>query len=87
MGESSMRSVVLAMVVAAGLTGCASGLDASAPASVYEPREVRTGSNIPTRERRPVLTPEERERAQAEAQAIRDGANRENLPRPTGSSR
>lgn len=71
------------MVIFAGvLGGCAGGAGTSTPGEAYEANEARTGSNIPSREKRAPATPEERERARAQAEAIRDSQIRSGTPRP-----
>jgi hypothetical protein len=70
------------VVSAVGLVGCAAGAGSAAPGEAYEAREAATGSNIPSRERRAPTTPEERERARADAEAFRNGQPRpESMPR------
>ncbi len=64
------------------LAGCAAGAGTETQGEAYEANEPRTGSNIPSREKRAPTTPEERERARAEAEAIRDSQNRAGMPRP-----
>lgn len=79
-----MRTAFLAVLFATGLGGCAGGSEPAAPGASYEPREARTGSNIPSRDRRAPTTPEDRERARAEAEAIRDSQIRTNSPKSNG---
>lgn len=77
-----MRKAWWVPMVAAGLVGCASGSGSDARGDTYEGREAATGSNIPSRERRAATTPEERERARADAEALRNGQPRpESMPR------
>lgn len=81
-----MRKLCLGFaLVVATLAGCAAPGESSTPAEVYEPRETGIGSNIPSRQRRPAATPEERERARAEAEAMRNNSMRTGLPRSVGT--
>ena len=84
-----MHQVMAMVLVAVGLAGCVAGAGSGAVAQgeVYEPREAGIGSNIPVREKRAAATPEERERARIEAEAIRDSQNRANMPRREGMPR
>lgn len=70
------------VVLAGCVAGCAADAGAPTQAEAYEANEPRTGSNIPSREKRLPSTPEERERARAQAEAIRNSQNPAGMPRP-----
>jgi Spy/CpxP family protein refolding chaperone len=74
---------VLAALAAFALSACAAPVDPNATGKsvAYEEREAATGSNIPSRQRRAAMTPEEREKARAEVEAIRDSQQRATPPR------
>jgi hypothetical protein len=76
-------STVLASAAAALLlTACASS---SEPTRVYQPRPMKTGSNIdPGGGADDASTDADRQRARDEAQSIRDNQNRRNMPRQEG---
>jgi hypothetical protein len=83
-----MHKAGWATLAAAGiLIGCAAAPGTEGQGATYDSNEPRTGSNIVTRERRAQATPEERERARIEGEAIRASQNRSNMPRPEGMPR
>ena len=77
----------MAMMVVVVLAGCATSAGTQTLGDAYEANEPRTGSNIPSREKRLPSTPEERERARAQAEAIRDSQNPAGMPRPEAMPR
>lgn len=64
------------------LSACAASGDD--PTRVYQPRSMKTGSNIDPRSGDDATTDADRQRANDQGQAIRDDQNRRNMPRREG---
>lgn len=75
------------MAVAAVLVGCAAGPGTEGQGEAYGASEPRTGSNIVSREKRAATTPEERDRARVQAEAIRASQNPAGMLRPEAMPR
>jgi hypothetical protein len=75
------------MLVVATMVGCAGSPGIEGQGETYEANEPRTGSNIVSREKRAAATPEERDRARAQAEAIRASQNPAGMPRPEAMPR
>jgi hypothetical protein len=83
-----MRKVGWATIaMVAMLVGCAAAPGTEGQGQTYEASEPRTGSNIVSREKRAPTTPEERDRARAQAEAIRASQNPAGMPRPEAMPR